>query len=191
MSALRSQSCQGGNGRGILRALPPSTRETRSASCFLAAPYAIAIGLERAISKVGRPPAQPGEQGCRGPRFPLVAVVLTCQTIGAVAAVATLGSKHVGSVTARGQVVRALANENRRLDRKPGPTQVDRLESFAEMCHSGHCVRGSGRARDRVGVALVAAIGVGCRSFKTPEQRPNCDRIVMNIGVVPPHVVGV
>ena len=31
----------------------------------------------------------------------------------------------------------------------------------------------------------------GCRSFKTPEQRPNCDRIVMNIGVVPPHVVGV
>ena len=43
----------------------------------------------------------------------------------------------------------------------------------------------------RVSRKTEVGIRVGCRSFKTPEPRPKCDRIVMSIGVVPPHVVGV
>lgn len=53
--------------------------------------------------------------------------------------------------------------------------------------YAGHVFAFVGKRGDRIKVLYWD----GCRSFKTPEQRPNCDRIVMNIGVVPPHVVGV
>ena len=57
--------------------------------------------------------------------------------------------------------------------------------SCTGRCVGADMVAGGEEAKGEV------SIFDGCRSFKTPEQRPNCDRIVMNIGVVPPHVVGV